>query len=204
MKAVFLCRSWVCHSRQAQAGGPRCLFGPSLQHTRTWAACHRVSQATAASRFGKNRLLPTEHVLPATQPLQQGRCFANFLHACTHLHMSTQLPWLHPNHQYLGGVTRERLPTSLLAASSVPTVCDPQIRIHHAAELTWSERGYRCPETARGVLPNPIPVLEETPDYRRKDSRSQLFISLTGIWNKTPKEILRWSRLTSLICLFKL
>lgn len=114
MKAVFLLRSWVCHSRQAQAGGRRCmftcLFGPSLQaeHTRMWAACHSVSQATTASRFGRSRLLMTTYVLPASWPLRQGRPFANFLCACKHLHMSTQLAWLRPNHQYLGGVTREK------------------------------------------------------------------------------------------------
>lgn len=131
MKAGFLHRNWVCHSRQAQVGGPccifTCLFSPSLQaeHKRMWAAYHSINQATAASRFGRSSLLPTEHMLPASWPLQQGRHFANFLHAYMHLHMSTQLPWLHPNHQHLGGVTRERLPTSLPADSLVPTVCDP-------------------------------------------------------------------------------
>lgn len=139
MKAVFLCRSWVCHSRQAQAGGPRCmftcLFGPSPQakHTHVWVACQSISRALAASRFGSSRLLPAEHVLPASWTLQQGRRFDHFLCAFT---QSTLLAWLHPNHQHFGGITRERLLTSLPADSSVLTVCDPQIRIQHAAELT--------------------------------------------------------------------
>lgn len=141
-KAVFLYMIWVRNARQAQASGPRCmftcLFGPSMEaeRTRTQAASHSINWATAASKFGRCRLLPAEHAPPATWPLWQGECFAHFLRARTHLPASTRLAWLHPNRWHLGGVTREWLPTSLPAASSVPTMYDPQLRIHHAAELT--------------------------------------------------------------------
>jgi len=106
MKAVFLYTSWVRNARQAQASELRCtftcLFGPSMKakRTRMLAACHGVSRATAASIFGRHRLLPTEHAPLATRPLWQGECFAGFLHAHTHLPVGTQLARLHPNRQH--------------------------------------------------------------------------------------------------------
>lgn len=158
------------------------------------AACHSIRQAMAASRFEKHRLLPDEYAPRATWSLWQGGCCANFLHARTHLPTSTQLVLLHPKCQHFGGVTRKRLHTSQLAASLVPIMDDLQLRFHHAAELMWSERVYRCPGLVRGVLVPPFSVLGGTPDYKRKDFTSHPFISLSEIWNRNPKETFKLSR----------
>lgn len=149
MKAVFLYVSWVRNARQAQASGPcctfTCLFGPSMEaeRRRTRAACHSISWDMAASGFGTPRLLPAKDAAPATRPLWQGQCFANFLPACTHLPVSTWLVWLHPNYRHLGGVMREWLPTALPAASSVLSRYDPQLRINSSCsrvDIIWEGR----------------------------------------------------------------
>lgn len=176
MKAVFLHRSWVCHARQAQAGGPRC--SPAFLALPCRLSAHT---ATASAR------LPP-HL--EGEGFQQASLFSKagvLLIFCLHVHISTWTFSLLGCTQTTSTWTSHKGEAAHLTALSVPTVCDPQVRIHHAAELTWSERGYRCPGSARGILPNTIPVLEETPDYRRKDSRSQIFISFTGIWNKPPQ-----------------
>lgn len=181
---------WPFHGSQVHMHNG-CLSQRHLSHghLQIWeaqAATHRACTPSNLAPFGK------------------GGCFANFLHARTHLPMGTRLVQLLPNRWHPRGVTREQLPTSLPVASFMVSVYDSQLIIRHAAELMQSQRGYRCPGSAGDVLPTALPVLEETPDYRRKDSRSQPFISLIGIWNKNSKETLGWSRLRSLICLFKL